>query len=29
MALLEARATQTATIPLEEIKKRLGLSNPD
>jgi hypothetical protein len=25
MALLEARAKQTATIPLDEAKKRLGL----
>jgi hypothetical protein len=25
MALLEARAKQTATIPLDEVKKRLGL----
>jgi hypothetical protein len=25
MALLEARARQTATIPLDEVKKRLGL----
>jgi hypothetical protein len=25
MALLEARAQQTATIPLDEVKKRLGL----
>jgi hypothetical protein len=24
MALLEARARQTATIPLDEVKKRLG-----
>jgi hypothetical protein len=25
MALLETRAEQTATIPLDEVKKRLGL----
>jgi hypothetical protein len=25
MAVLEARAQQTATIPLDEVKKRLGL----
>lgn len=25
MALLEARAKQTATIPLDEVKRRLGL----
>jgi hypothetical protein len=25
MALLEARAKQTATIPLDEVKERLGL----
>lgn len=25
MALLEARARQTATVPLDEVKKRLGL----
>jgi hypothetical protein len=25
MALLEARARQTATVPLEEVKRRLGL----
>ncbi len=25
IALLEARARQTATIPLDEVKKRLGL----
>ena len=25
MALLEARAKQTATIPLDEVKKRLGM----
>jgi hypothetical protein len=25
MAMLEARARQTATIPLDEVKKRLGL----
>ena len=25
MALLEARAGQTATIPLDEVKRRLGL----
>jgi hypothetical protein len=25
MALLEARARQTATVPLDEVKRRLGL----
>lgn len=25
MAMLEARATQTATLPLDEVKRRLGL----
>jgi hypothetical protein len=28
MALLESRAKQKATIPLDQVKRRLGLSGP-